>query len=73
MSLQEKYGNTLTLKELLIVLKISRSSYYNYLLNKERTVKKEGISWLPDPIPNFNKKLFYTIEIENFLQLNTCK
>jgi predicted DNA-binding transcriptional regulator AlpA len=71
MNLSEKYGHTLTLKELCSILKISRSTYYSYLKNKECTVRKEGIKWLPDPIPNFSKKLFYTKEIELFLQPNT--
>ena len=71
MSLQKKFGHTVTLKELCKILKISRGTYYNYLIKKERTIKKEEIYWIPDPIPNFNKKLFYTIEVEKFLQLNT--
>ncbi len=71
MNLLDTYGPTLTLKELCILIKISRSTYYSYIKNKDNTVKKEGINWLPDPIPNFNKKLFYTSEVENFLQPNT--
>ena len=71
MNLLDTYGPTLTLKELCIIIKISRSTYYSYIKNKENTVKKEGINWLPDPIPNFNKKLFYTSEVEQFLLLDS--
>lgn len=71
MNLSEKYGPTLTLKELCSILKISRSTYYSYLKNKERTVRKEGKKWIPDPMPNFNKNLFKTNEVELFLEPNT--
>lgn len=71
MRLVEIYGPTLTLKELCSVLKISRSKYYSYLKNKERTVKRNDEKWLPDPIPNFSKKLFYTSEVEIFLKINS--
>ncbi|GLX87013.1 hypothetical protein tloyanaT_32660 [Thalassotalea loyana] len=71
MNLVEIYGPTLTLKELCSVLKISRSGYYSYLKNKERTVNQNEEKWLPDPIPNFSKKLFYTSEVETFLQISS--
>ena len=65
MNLIELFGPTLTLKELCQILKISRTSYYNYTNNNEKSERyKENF---PTPMPGYNKKLFITGDVENYL------
>lgn len=70
MSLQEKYGPVLTLKEVCTILKMKRTAYYSYIKNKEKTVNKDNTTWIPDPIPNFTHLKFRTSEIEQYLKVN---
>lgn len=66
MNLIADYGPTVTLKELCKILKISRTSYYNYTSNHQHSdlYKKN----FPSPMPGYNKKLFITLEVENYLR-----
>lgn len=65
MNLVQLYGPTVTLKELCKILKISRSSYYNF------TKKGEGNnnykSNFPTPMHGFNRNLFVTDDVEEYL------
>ncbi|WP_299573211.1 hypothetical protein [uncultured Shewanella sp.] len=63
MNLANKYGPTVTLKELCHLLKLSRSSYYAYT-NKNSHLYKEGF---PTAMPGYNKNRFVTDDVEKYL------
>jgi len=59
------YGPTVTLQELIKILKISRSSYYIYIDDsKDNPHYKAGF---PRPIPGYHRKRFLTSEVESYL------
>lgn len=65
MSLFDTYGPTLTLKELLQIMKISRTSYYNYIDEKDGNPHfKAGF---PKSIPGYSRNLFITRDVEAYL------
>ena len=66
MNLINIYGPTLTLPELLKILKISRSSYYNYTDDRKNNPHyKKGF---PRAIPGYSRKRFITSDIEDYLK-----
>lgn len=65
MNLINIYGPTLTLPELLKIMKISRTSYYNYIKNKDGNPHyKKGF---PKPIPGYSRNRFITRDVEAYL------